>query len=159
MQSDQEVTDNLFVDSTLIVPEDPTDQEYLVKQRYEQFANAINNREIALYDTVEFETGQDWYNPKDAQAYRSGYRKVVLTGAITGHTVIPHGITNLVQVTQAWGIGNAGSPVVFFPLVFAGQAGTDNVSFKIDLTNVIFDLGGTATALDDSFVVIEYLKE
>lgn len=160
MQFDDENMENAFVDPTIIIPEDPTDQNYLIKSRYEQIANGINAREIAVYDIVEQETGQQWFTTADPSKYKLGYRKVIQTGAIAGVPVtVAHGITSLKAVTHAWGNGTVATPLAFHPLEYADVPSAGNTAFIVTTTNVIVTPDAGATALNDSQVVIEYLKE
>lgn len=155
--------DSLFVDPTIIIPDDPIDQRYLIKSRYEQVAQAINARDISIYDTAEFETGQRWFTVGDTRSFRQGFRIVIHTGDLTsGAVTVAHEIENLKYVSHAWGTGiklTSGVPTNWYPLPYASTVANGNISIEISSTSVIVTPGAAAPTVNDSYVVLEYLTE
>ena len=153
----EEITDNLFLPSTVIIPTEEVDQQFLIRQRYEAVANAVKNRDIAIQDVVEVETGKKWYSPGDPQTFQDGFRKVIPIGVPNG-TPIAHEIDNLSLITRCWGTAIGAGPV-FYPLPYASTVANGNISVEISFTSVTVTPGAGAPVLTDAFVVLEYLKE
>src|SRR3990167_5428892 len=74
-------------------------EEFRVKflELYRDLANAVNTREVGVFDLVEFLTGENWFTSGNPQVKRKTYRKVFelpATGA-GATTNIAHGITGV----------------------------------------------------------------
>ena len=82
-----------FLNTTEVFPEDFS--QFLIKltNLYTDIANAVNLREIAQYDLIEFITGEQWFTTGNAQVKRSTFRKVYSIGSIAAGATLntPHG--------------------------------------------------------------------
>lgn len=147
-----------FLDPNLIIPSDPTDMAYRAKDLYEQIADAVNVRDIAVYALAEVETAQQWFIPGNPQRYYDGWRKVIQmpdipAGMSSGP--IAHKINGVLKMTRYWAQGTSGTSYYQIPWVNIGAA---NV-IEIDVTTTdVTIINGLATDLTDVFVVLEYIK-
>jgi len=120
-------------------PQDPEKLELILNKMYFDIAAAVNSREIGIYDKIQINTGERWFNTGDPtnrlQAFRQVYTKVGLT---SGDNIIPHGI-NIdanTQFTDIYGTANLPS-TKFIPLPFVdGTGGGDNIGLYVDATNI-----------------------
>ena len=127
---------------------------------YRDIANAVNLRDIALYDTQEIIIGRKFFpsttSTNVSRLYRETFRKVIDMGTVvTGLNTVAHNIdvntpsdftfTNIYGVVQ----DKAASLFVTAP--------NDNIHLEVDSTNVRL----TIPALYNNFtaiVILEYLK-
>lgn len=127
-------------------------RQFLIEQ-LKKISDMVNIRQIGWYLEQELLSGEQFIpGVNNTQEFRSGFRKVINTGAlISGANVIPHGITFDANftLTNLYGAGtqiaNKAAPI---------PNGTSTI--YIDTTNIIIN---SSEAYDRSFVVIEYLKE
>ena len=149
----------LFLDPTLIIPDDEVDKQYLVKDRYTQIADCVNIREVGSYQLVEVETGLEYFTPGNPQKVREGWRKVIQVGTVTGGapgTTVNHGINDLTTLVKWEGWGDDGTN--FYVLPYVDAAGTGNVSIDVTATQVTVTSGATGPTLPNVYVVLDYLK-
>ena len=136
--------------------------DYLIRA-----AEAINTREIAVYQDANVSGGsnisetpnaQQWYTDGDANKFRYGSRTVVKMGALlnTAAKSVAHGIavTSNTVFTHIWGVANDPG-TLSYPLPNSGAAA---VSVAVDGTNVIVTTTTDLTAFTDCFVVLEWVE-
>lgn len=153
-----------FLPTSEIFPED--DKQFLTKLNvvYTDIAKNLNAREIASYEKVEQLTGQRFFDEIDPQKTRSTYRMVYSFGAVaSGATLnIAHGLTNVTMYTRIYGTSKDASGI-FKPLPSA-EYSVATVGYGIHLEvngpNIVLVNGtvGTAAALTEGIIVLEYLK-
>ena len=122
-------------------------------------ARIVNAREIGQYETVALLTGQQWFDPANAQKKRSIYRRVYTIGAIApgATSTTAHGITGLTAITRRSAEAITGV-VDYRPIPYvSATAVTEQISFICDPTSIIIVNGTTAPAITSAIVVLEYL--
>ena len=155
-------TPETFLPTSEVFPED--NKQFLDKLNtiYTDIAKQTNCREIARYEATEILTGQQFYDPTNAQTRNSTYRKVFFFGAIaSGATLnIAHGITGQTLFTYIGG-GCLDVTPYYKPLPYVSMANLGfQIDIKIDAVNIIIVNGvaGTAPKISKGVVVLEYLK-
>lgn len=151
-----------FLPTSEVFPED--NEQFLTRLNtiYTDIAKQTNCREIARYENTETLTGQQFYDPINAQARNYSYRKVFFFGAIvSGATLnIAHGITGQTLFTYIGGGINDNTPF-YKPLPYVSMANLGfQVDVKLDVTNIIIVNGvaGLAPDITKGVIVLEYLK-
>lgn len=130
-----------------------------ITNRDRDIARYINIRDIAIYDTTEIPTGQQWFNSNNAQLKRDGFRKVFSIGAInTGATsTTAHGVTGITLFTHIYGTAITASdnrPIPYSSVTAVNQ----QIELKVDGTNITIINGAAAPNITSAIVVLEYLK-
>ena len=148
-----------FLSTTEVYPEDISQRQIKHTSVYSNVSNAINIREIAVYDLQQLLTGQRFFNPLDVQNLRFSYRKVFQLGALAaGATAtIVHNISGLTTFTRLYGtlIDSAG---FYLPLPYVDALNiTNQVSIYADVTNIYVVNGATANNIVSGIIVGEYL--
>ena len=144
-----------FISTSTFFPDDF--EEFRVKflELYRDLSNAVNTREVGIYDLTEFLTGENWSTPGNPQVKRKTYRKIFFfsDAALT----FAHGITGIVLTTHIYGSGTDGTN--FFPIPYVSATAIAN-QIQVDVTplNVVITKGGGAPAITDGTIVLEYLK-
>ncbi len=117
-------------------------------------SRAVNIRDIAIYDKVESITGQQWFNPANVQIKRDGFREVFQFS--DANLNFAHNITGITLTTHIYGSFTDGTN--FYPLPFVSTVITDQVKIVVTPTNIVVTKGGTAPAITNGVIVLEYLK-
>jgi hypothetical protein len=141
-------------------PKDDNERIVKITNLHSNIANAINVREISLYENeLEVLTGQQYSVVGDSQNKRYTYRKLFYFGAIaTGATLnIAHGITGLVQLTDLHG-GCVTDVIDFRPVPFVSTVAlNEQISVRIVGANIELINGAGGPNITSGNVVIEYL--
>jgi hypothetical protein len=118
-------------------------------------ARSINTREIALYDLVELQTGQQWFNLTNNQKKRYGFRKTfaISDAALT----FAHGITGITLCTYIGGAFTDGTN--FYPLPYVSTVLANQIQVVVTPTQVIITKGAGAPAIVRGALVLEYLRQ
>ena len=66
-----------FVQYSEYFPEDSDQLRIKLTEMYTRLSSSLNIKDIALYDTVEVQNGQQFYNPNSTSSKRNGFRKVI----------------------------------------------------------------------------------
>ncbi len=151
---------NIYLNRTETFPEDDKDFTVKMTRVYSNIANAMNNREIAIYDLYEQLNGQQFFNSTNVKDLRPCYRTVYAFGAIAsgGTLVIPHNVTNATLFTRIYGTARTNVPDSR-PIPYASPvAVTNSMSIRVTNTDIVISLGATAPAMTSGFAVLEYLK-
>ncbi len=148
-----------YLNTTEIYPEDHSQR--LMKQTniYSNIANAVNVREIAIYDLQQLLTGQRFFDPLNVQNKRSTYRKVFQIGPIASGAVqtIAHGIAGVVSFTRMYGTCIT-DVVDFRPIPYVDVAAvTNQISLTCTATNLVIANGATSPNITSGIIVLEYL--
>lgn len=151
-----------FLPTTTVLPEDPKELLIRLTKIYNDVANFINIREIAIYETIEILTGEQWTNPGQPTNRRQTFRKIFYFGTIAAgaNLPIPTGITSVTSYTHIYGTVVTAVPdnrsIPFADVTLA----TNQISVIIDNvagTATIFN-GATAPNITSGILVLEYLK-
>jgi hypothetical protein len=118
-------------------------------------ARYINTREIALYDLVELQTGQQWFNPANTLIKRYGFRKTfsISDAALT----FAHGITGITLCTYIGGAFTDGTN--FYPLPYVSTTLANQIQVVVSPTQVVITKGAGAPAITSGVLVLEYLRQ
>lgn len=130
-------------------------------QNINNIATALNLKDSAYYVNQQFLNGQKFFPAlvTTPNAYRVAYRFVVNTGALgAGVTTVAHTLPIDVnwQFTRIYGVGSNTATLNYYPIPFAGAAGTF-ISVIVNATNVVIN-NGSGVTFDKSLVVLEFLK-
>lgn len=152
-----------YLPTSQVFPEDTSQRLIVLTENYISLSQAINQREIGSYETVELLNGQQFFNTINPEKKRFAYRKVFSIGAIaqgatstTAHSIA--GVNTITVFTHIYGtcvtdvIDNRPIPYASATLV------TDQIEINIDATNINIVNGATAPAITSAIIVLEYLK-
>ena len=136
----------------------PGDLETVLTQSYIETSLSINAKENGAYELQETVSGQQFFTPGSLQK-RFVYRKCFVIGAIaTGAAIaIAHGITHLTFFTCIRGTVATDAPD-WRPIPYAGGAGLDYVSIRVDTVNIHILNGAGMPNILSGVVILEYFK-
>jgi hypothetical protein len=146
-----------FLPLTTVYPKDMDELLIRLTKNYTDTANGINIREIAVYETVETQTGQQWNNPGQSTNRRQTFRIIFDVTALNkgnigaGATVtFAHNISGIKFATNIYASCTSTTPE-YFNVVFPNA--------RLNATSLVFTnpLGGTA--LTQVFLIAESLKQ
>lgn len=127
---------------------------------YQNIANMMNIREIAIYDLVENLTGQQWFVSGDPQNTRQTFRNVYEIGAIAAGatSTTAHGLGTITAFTKIMGTAITAVPD-FRPIPFSSATAVNQqIEIRVDATNIIIVNGAGAPNITSALVILEYLK-
>ncbi len=129
-----------------------------VNKSYVDIAAAVNSRIIGIYPTNRPAiTGKKYYLTPSRinQSLRQIYR---FTSVASNPLLIPHGISFIDVSYFAEIFGTVFDGTIYYPLPFVDETlATNQISVKIDSTNIIITLGATAPAIVSGLVILEFL--
>jgi hypothetical protein len=130
-------------------------------QNLSNMANALNLKDSAYYVLTQFLTGQQFFSvdPSTPNSYRPSYRIVINVGTLgAGITNTPHGMTigATWTFTRIYGAASDNGTPLFYPIPFAGAAGS-YISLFVDGTNVVID-NNSGVTFNECLVILEFLK-
>lgn len=149
-----------FLKTSTYFPNDFNEFRVTFLESYREIANAVNARDVGIFDTVEFLTGQQWFNASNAQQKRSTFRKVFSIGAIaTGATsTTAHGITGFTAFTHIYGTCIT-DVVDYRPIPYASTVAVNQqISLTVTATNIVIVNGAASPNITSAIVVLEFLK-
>lgn len=155
-----ENTEGPFLSNAFFFPENGANLNIKLTDMYSKMSSSVNIKEIAVYETSEIVTGQQFYNATDYQNRRIGFRKVFpLEAEGAGGTItIPHGITGIVQCTAIKGCAFMDNDD-WRPIPYASASNiTHQVSVHINSTDLIVHIGAGSPGIVFGQVTVEYLK-
>lgn len=139
---------------------DPEQLRNLLTTYWVEHSNAINLREIGLYDLVEQVTGQQFFIANDPLKKRFGYRRAYQFGSIAAGATSTqaHGLTNVTIYTHIY--GTAVTTAENIPLPYVSTAALNQqVSLRVVGANIEIINGAGANNITSAIVVLEYLKQ
>lgn len=143
-----------FIETSTYFPSDFDEFRAKFLAVYREISNNINTREVGVYDLVEFLTGENWFTTGNPQIKRKTFRKVFEFSDASLN--FAHGITGITLTTHIYGSFTNGAN--FFPLPFVSTVITDQIRIEVTPTNVVVTKGGTAPAITNGLIVLEFLK-
>jgi len=154
-----------FIPNDLIIPDDWGEANLILTDYFRNVVDALNDKEIAQYNTTQLVTGQKWFTPGDATKLRYVYRKVIDLGGLNDFTAAnpqntAHGIdiTANTIVTKIYGAATDPS-TEFIPLPFIDMSGGGNhIELSMDGTNVILTSNLDYSGFTTAYVVVEYIQ-
>lgn len=147
-----------FLQPSVFFPQEMPAFSIKLTEVYKDLAFNINLRELGVFDTSEYLTGQQFFDPVNAQQKRQAYRKVIPFSAalVAGLNTQAHGIaiSTTFVFTHIYGTGKdaAGTRWVPFP-----QGGANTSMLEVTAANVELTVPA-AYAGYSAIVVLEYLK-
>ena len=138
----------------------PPELERVLVQTYIDIAQSSNFKEIGQYETIETVTGQRFFDIANPQVKFFTFRKSFAVGAIAaGASInIAHGITGIVNFTRIY--GTCVTDVVDYrpiPMV-STTALNEQISVKVDATNIVITNGAAAPNITSGLIVLEYIR-
>lgn len=148
-----------YLPTTRVFTKDPTEMRNTLTDVYTEIANAVNIRDIALYDQSEIINGQQYFFPNNPQRKRTAYRKVFSIGAIAAGATLntAHGLTNVSIYTRIYGTCITATPD-YRPIPYVSTTLNQQISIRVTATNIVIVNGAGAPAITSGIVVLEYLK-
>ena len=128
--------------------------------RTSDLALGVNTREIALYQPVELQTGQRWFPTSNTQIpFRYGFRFVYHYETALPNTAsvsVAHGIPNSTQITwftHVYGMAKDSAGPTWMPIP------NEDLFITVDQTNINITAAVDFSAYEESYFVLEYLKQ
>lgn len=149
-----------FVATSTYFPEKFDEFRAIFLQTYRSIANAVNAREIAIFDLTEYLTGEQWYTDGDPQKKRQTFRKVYSIGAVAAGATLntAHGLSGVTAYTKIVGTAVTAAPD-FRPIPYASATAVNTqIEIRVDSTNIIIVNGAAAPNISSAIVILEYLK-
>lgn len=155
-------TNAVYLPTTQYFPEDPQEFKQVITFVYSDIARRLNDKQIGIFDQVEFLTGEQWFTQGDNQRKRQSYRKVFpLTATAAGATTsIAHGISGVnstTTFTHIYGACLTATPDNR-PIPYASATAVNQqIEINVDATNVNVINGAAAPNITSGYVILEYL--
>lgn len=156
---------NNFVPNDLVMPDDYENASLVLTDYFRYIVNALNSRDISIYDEQEFADGQIWFNPSDRQKPRYGNRKVIDLGGLNDFTTTnPQTVSHNISITSNFVItkiyGAATDPSTeFISLPYVDMTGGNNhIQLSMNGSDVILRSNADYSNFTTAYVVLEYLR-
>jgi hypothetical protein len=136
-------------------------------QNYNNTATIVNLKETGYYLTTEIVNSQLWFTSSGGSTsdtrFRNAFRTVVNFGALpnAGTKTVAHNIPNLIAGTVSWtkiygtATNTSGEGI---PLPYASPTLNQNISLRVDTTNVYVTTAIDYSAYTVTYIVLEYLR-
>jgi len=150
-----------YVPPSVILPDDPTLLRTVLTEKLQRLIEALNDKDVGQYNTVESLNGQLYFTDGDPGKYRQVYRKVVDFGALPNNTTksVAHGITwnSNTRFTRIYGCSTDPSTEAL-PLPYVDTTTGDLIELRVNTTNVIVVTAANYSAFTDTYIVLEYVQ-
>jgi len=155
-----------YIPNDLIIPEDPKEANLILTDYMRNVVDALNDKEIGQYNTVELVSGQKWFTQGDANKERYVYRKVIDFGALPNAATksVAHGISTTQNTVFTRIYGTATDPgastitsAIPIPYVDPGTL-ANGIELNVDATNVNVTTAANYTAYTNCYIVLEYIQ-
>ncbi len=138
-------------------PEEITQLTQEINKSYVDIAQVVNNRVIGIYPINRPAiTGKTYFlNPSRVN---QSLRQIYVFSTFTSPLLIPHGIdfADVPQFSMIYGTAFDGN--IYYPLPFVDETlATNQISVKINSTNIIITAGATAPAITSGLITLEWL--
>lgn len=152
-----------FIATSTFFPEEFDEFRVKFLELYQNLANAVNTRDVAIYDLQEFLTGENWFTPGNPQIKRKTYRKVFILSAMGAGvtTTIAHGITGVNTATTFTHIYGACLTAVpdNRPIPYASvTAVNQQIELNVGAVNINVINGAAAPNITSGYIILEYLR-
>lgn len=142
-----------YIQTSKSFPLEPEELQAVLTKAYTEIALAMNARVIGIFDRFQATTGERWFNDVETNERRQGYRRIY-TGTGTPAN-FDHGVSGITEVIRIF--GSATTSTGWIPLPYVHPTAANQIGVEVSPTQVIFNVGGTAPAITDWFVDLEYL--
>lgn len=131
----------------------------LLSKTYTEIANAVNLKENGVYDLVETQNGQQYFNPSTTRLKRFSFRKLITFGAIAAGSTssVAHGITGITTGVDLYGTCITDVPD-FRPIPHASVTANANIELIVTSTVVTINVGAGSPNVVSAIVILDYLK-
>jgi len=151
-----------FVPTDVILPDDPTELRRSLDDILRKIIDALNDKQIGHYNTVEGVNGDKFFTPGDPQNFKGVYRKVIDFGALPNSATksIAHGITisSTTEFTHIYATATDPS-TSFIPIPYVDMSGGNNhIQLSLDSTNVTIITNFNYSGYTTCYVVVEYTQ-
>jgi hypothetical protein len=148
-------TNAVYLPTTQYFPEDEKRFKEVLTLVYSDIARRLNDKQIGIFDLVEFLTGEQWFTAGNPQIKRQTFRKVFQFS--DANLNFAHGITGITLCTHIYGGATDGTN--FFPIPYVSATALANqIQIDVTPTNIVVTKGGGAPAITNGVIVLEYLK-
>lgn len=147
----------------------PSDWRLQLMDEIRNIKQALNDKAIGKYSTLETYTGQTFFKSGDNNAERHLFRKVVDFGKLpqgglpSAYTKsVAHGIdvTSTTYFTNIYGVANLNNSL-FIPMPRYDIGDRYHIELRADTTNVTIQISSTSSSYYKdytAYIVLEYLK-
>ncbi len=142
-----------FLPTSTFFPEDFEQFRIKFLELYRNIANTTNTREVGIFDEVEFLTGEQWFEPGNSQQKRRTFRRAY---SISSSGAFDHGLSGITLYTRIYGSATNGT--IFFPIPYVSIVLAEQIQIQVNSTQVVITSGGSAPAITNGIVVLEFLK-
>lgn len=146
-------TPNPYLPLQRFFPDDPKLLQRELNNSYVDIAKHLNNREIGTYSQSTTPTGQTFEVLPDTQS-QEAQRQIYVITSLTNPT--PHNLTGFTTFTRIYGVAQTATdwrPIPYASATFV----TNQIELNVDNTNINIINGGTAPAIVQAIVVLEFI--
>lgn len=149
---------NAFLPTSQNFNLDETQLKIQLNKLYTEVANSVNLKENAVYDLVEVQNGEQFWNPNSTSVKRYCFRKLVVVGIIATNSsaTYAHGITGATLFTHIYG-GCVTAIGGFRSLPYPSVSAT-GIEIEVGATTITIFNGPAAPGIVNGVVILEYLK-
>lgn len=155
-----------YLPTDFILPEDPKQSRMVLIDTLRKIIDAVNDKEIAHFNTVEGLNGQKWFDANNPQKFKNAFRKVVDFGALPNAAAksVAHGITTNINTRFTMISACSTDPAAAttnraIPIPYVDpNALANGIEIYVDATNVVITTAADYSAFLTTFVVLEYLQ-
>ena len=156
-------TKSPFLPTSQVFPEDTSQRLIVLTENFIDISQAVNIREIGIFETNEELNGQQFFNTTTPSQKRYAFRKVFVLGALaTGaSTTIAHSITGVNSTTNFTHIYGTcvTDNIDNRPIPYASVTNVnEQIEVNVDATNINISNGAAAPNITSGLIVLEYLK-
>lgn len=142
-----------FLPTSQVFPDDAAQRIIVHNENYIDIAQAVNIREIGIYELTEQLNGKQFFNTSNPQQKRFSYRQVFQFSAAGSFA---HNIANL---TLVLGYGQFTDGTNFYGAIYGSSVAiAGQVSFYVTPTNIVVLSGAGAPVITSGIIVLDYLK-
>lgn len=147
-----------ILSTSMTLSKDSKAQKGELESTYTRIATNVNAREIAIYELVENQTGQQWFIEGNISNKRFGYR-ICFTKPLAGvATTIAHGITDIAhcRITKMYGTLQDSPFTTAYPIPLGGVA---PINLSIGAVNITVGDPTAAYGAYIAYVIVEYVRD
>lgn len=139
--------------------QDDENLRLLLSTSYTEIANSVNIKENGVYDLVEVQNSQQFFNLTTPSKKRFAFRILVLFGAIAAGnpSSVAHGVKGITMCTHIYGTCITDIPD-FRPIPHASVTANANIEVIVSSTTVTVNVGAGSPNVTSAMIVLEYLK-
>lgn len=159
-------TQTSYIPNDIIIPEEDDELRRMLDDTFRRIIDAVNDKDIGYYNTVECVNGQRWFDANNTQYLKNGYRKVIDFGALpnTAAKNVAHGITTNVNTrfTRIYGCatdpaGAAINQAIPIPYIDPNNL-ANGIQLDVTAANVTITTAANYAAYTTCYVVLEYIQ-